>query len=520
MPPGKPKSARAVAIDVLSRFDPARDYAGPILNDLLSQTAEKQRATDLVFGTLRNRHAIDKLIAAFSSRRTDRIPTGLLNILRVAVYEIVYRPETPDYSIVNEAAENAGTLQGKKQVGFVNAILRNITRHIVSRQTRLTDADVRTTLPQTPSTGCTFDTPFMPDVQLHPADYLSAAFSLPLWLINDWRAEFGLEKTRQICFASNRRPSIYIRPNPLKTSAEDLAQLLHQADIDFEIAPPDIYRASAIENRVSGLIRIRSGSAVTQLPGFAEGLFTVQDLAASQAIIILNPQPGWKILDLCAAPGTKTAQLAEMTDDSAEIIATDADSERLKKVKQNIARLRITSVTVLENSELSDNSKFNILNSKLSEPDPFDAVLLDVPCSNTGVLARRVEARYRLNPAAIRDLTATQSQLLRRAAPMLRTGGKICYSTCSIQKAENSDLIRTFLQENHCFELESQEMILPFAAGSDADSPAEKKSSTFDHDGGYVAILIRTKPIHNFSTKPILDVQNLWATNFFPPQTQ
>jgi len=505
MAPGRPKSARTLAIDVLNRFDPKRDYAASILNNLLDQTAEKQRATDLVFGTIRNRSAIDTVIAAFSSRPTERIPPRLLNILRIAAYELIYRPETPDYSIVNEAVENVRRLLGKKQVGFVNAVLRNVTRHTVSRQAQLCDAEVRTTLPQTPATGCEFDAPIMPDPQTHPADYLNAAFSLPKWLIADWLGGFGFERTRQICFASNRRPSIYIRTNPLRTTAGDLAQKLHEQQIDFETVPPDILRESSIEhqessieNRVSriehrgsSVLRIKSAAAVAQLPGFAEGLFTVQDLAASLAVKMLDPQPNWKILDLCAAPGVKATQLAEITAGSAEITATDADSERLKKVKQNITRLGITSVTVLENAQLLEVSKFRIPNSKFSGSGPFDAVLLDAPCSNTGVLAKRIEARYRLNPAAIQEFTVTQSQLLCTAASMTGRRGRICYSTCSIQKAENNQLVAEFLRRNPDFELDSETLILPSAEIPAKNPHSEAGPAGFDHDGAYVAILIR-----------------------------
>jgi len=482
MAPGRPKSARTLAIDVLNRFNPKRDYAASILNNLLDQTSEKQRATDLVFGTIRNRSAIDTVIAAFSSRPTERIPPRLLNILRIAAYELIYRPETPDYSIVNDAVENAKEMLGKKQTGFVNAVLRNITRHTVSRRVQLCDADVRTTLPQTPAAGCEFDAPIVPDPRTHPADYLNAAFSLPKWLIADWLEESGFERTRQVCFASNRRPSIYIRTNPLRTTAGDLAQKLHEQHIDFETVPPDILRESSIEHRESSVLRIKSAAAVTQLPGFAEGLFTVQDLAASLAVKMLDPQPGWKILDLCAAPGVKTTQLAEITAGSAHIIATDINADRLRMVEENAARLGIDAITVIPYADIENRS---------AEVGHFDAVLLDATCSNTGVLAKRIEARYRLNPTAIQELTITQSKLLCTAASMTRPRGKICYSTCSIQKAENNELVADFLRRNPEFELDSETQILPSAEIPAQDPHGKAGSAGFDHDGAYVAILIR-----------------------------
>jgi len=450
-------SARRVAVEVLNQCEPKRNYAAPILDRLLGQTNEKQRSTDLVFGTLRNRLAIDLVIAEFSSRLTERIPAGLLNIIRVAACELIYNPQTPDYSIVNEAVESAKKLPNKKQSGFVNAVLRQITRHITNRQSPLADADVRAVLPQTAATGCAFDTPLLPDPDASGADYLTAAFSLPKWLVAGWLSEFGFDQTRQVCLASNRRPSIYIRPNTLKTTAEQLSQMLRQADIDLEIVGE------------TAMIRITAAAAVTQLPGFTEGLFTVQDLTASHAARMLNPQPGWKILDLCAAPGTKTTQLAELTGDSAEIIATDIDGERLRKVGENTARLATNSVRIIA---------YEDFDSEPAETNLFDAILLDAPCSNSGVLAKRTEARYRINPDAIKRLTAAQRQLLQTAAAMIKPGGKICYSTCSIQEHENSNLIRTFLQQYPNFTLESERLTLPAA-----ENP--------DHDGGYTAVIIR-----------------------------
>ena len=498
----KYNSARTIAIKVLNQCDPKRNYAGPILNKLLHETDQKQRATDLVLGTIRNRRAIDTVISTFSGRPLERIPGKLLNIIRIGTYELIYLPETGQHSIVNEAVENAKMLSGKKQVGFVNAVLRQTIRHITNRQIELSQTNPKRTLYQTPATGCEFDRDFLPDPESSLADYLSIAFSLPKWLITDWLSEFDAEPTRQICFASNRRPSIYLRTNSLKTTTQNLAEKFQHATIDFEIVDvqcsmPDTPRVSSIENQESSMIKVKSPRTITELPGFAEGLFTVQDISASQAVKILKPQPNWTILDLCAAPGVKTTQLAEATGDSAKIIATDIDAERLKKVRENTSRLGIKSVDIVPYEELLD-SKSKIPNSK------FDCVLLDVPCSNTGVLARRVEARYRIKPRAIKELAKTQRELLSAAAQMIKPHGKICYSTCSIQKDENSNLIRDFLQKIRGFELESEELTLP-SAESRTNWPSVKPPKpraldyhshssigAGDHDGGYTAILTAT----------------------------
>jgi len=242
----------------------------------------------------------------------------------------------------------------------------------------------------------------------------------------------------------------------MRATIQTLADSIHEGGIDLEIVCDE------------EMIRVKSPRAITELPGFTEGLFTVQDICAAQPLRLLQPRPQWTILDLCAAPGTKTTQLAELTADKAKIIATDIDGERLKKVKENITRLGIKSVTVIEYEKLFENSKF----------PQFDAVLLDVPCSNTGVLAKRVEARYRIKPKAVKELDGIQGGLLKTAASIIKPQGKICYSTCSIQKCENSELVRGFLQKNPGFELEAEQLTLPSAQG-------------FDHDGGYAAIIAR-----------------------------
>jgi 16S rRNA (cytosine967-C5)-methyltransferase len=446
------KSARTIAVDVLNRCDPKKNYAGTILDSLRYETDQGQRATDLVFGTLRNRRAIDTVIAMFSGLPIERIQKRLLNIIRVGTYELIYCLLTEQYAIVNEAVLNAKTVGGDKQAGFVNAVLRQITRHIINRQAPLTQTNPGCTLPQTIVTGCELDTSFLPDSQISQTEYLSTVFSLPEWLIAGWLSEFGEESTRQICFASNRRPGVYIRPNRLRTSIEALTEKIAAADVGFDIASD------------AEMIRIKSPRDVTQLPGFSEGEFTVQDITASKVVNILNPQPGWAILDLCAAPGTKTTQLAEATGDSAKIVATDIDNRRLDMVKENIARLNISSVDIVPYEQF--------LNSE------FDCVLLDVPCSNTGVLAKRIEARYRINPKTIKELARIQNKLLGTTSDLVKPAGKICYSTCSIQKAENSELIENFLEQNQNFTLESEQLTLPSAEG-------------FDHDGGYTAILAK-----------------------------
>lgn len=445
---GKLKPARIVAVRVLNQFDrQSKGYVRPILDKLLTETSEKQRATDLVFGTIRNRSVIDMLIVKLANCQIQRIPGKIINIIRIGVYELVYCPSTQNYAIVNEAVNNTKKIGNTKGAGFVNAVLRQIGRHIKLRKAQLLEAKIDSTIPQTSLTGCEFDCNILPEPDDFPADYLSISFSLPKWLVTNWIDEFGFEKAKDICFASNRRGGIYIRVNTLKTTTERLSQ-------DFELAGID-YRKIAGESTIG----IKSSRTVAELPGFKEGMFSVQDLASQQVVKAINPKPDWKILDMCAAPGTKTTQLAELTADKAKIIATDIDGHRLEKVQENVDRLNINSVKIVSYEKLEDF---------VAQSGPFNCVLLDVPCSNTAVLSKRPEVRYRIKPEAIIELAKIQNRLLTKATALIKQHGVIIYSTCSTEKSENTELVGKFLKKSN-YELEYEKLVLPSTQGLGCD---------------------------------------------------
>ncbi len=448
--------ARFVANIVLSEVNLNRSRLSEVLNYHLSKTAERQRTTDLVFGTIRNRNGIDMLITKLADCPLSRIPQKIQNIIRVGVYEIVYCPQTPTYAIVNQAVEVCRAYAGRRDMSFVNAVLRQITRSIKNRQLPLPDKLSKDSMPQSIEFGCQFGTAVLPDFETSPAEYLSLAFSLPMWLLENWIGDFGPEQAKEICFASNRRPGTYLRTNCLKTTPEKLSKKLKQAKFECQIID-DL------------MIKAESPAETAKIPGFSEGLFSIQDLTASKAVKLLDPKANQTILDLCAAPGTKTCQIAEATGDKAKIIATDLDNQRLEKIEDNINRLKLTSIDVIKYGKLQD---------KIREVGAFDCILMDVPCSNTGVLSKRPEVRYRINAAAIKGLAQTQYQLLQDAAGATKSNGKICYSTCSVQKEENSDLIKMFLSKNKDFSLQAEELTLPCARFP-------------DHDGGYAAILAK-----------------------------
>ncbi len=296
----------------------------------------------------------------------------------------------------------------------------------------------------------------MPDSLAESTAYFSAAFSIPHPLINEWLKVFGKEKTRAICFASNRSPSVILQTNRLRTTTGDLIDQLGNEDIAIE--------------QLADAFRIRRSGKINTSRSWLSGLFFVQDTAAANAIKMLSPTPGWTILDLCAAPGGKCMAAAVWMRDKGVILASDIDVERLKKVRENARRMGFESIEIVPPSRLEQTVR------KLKR---LDAIVLDVPCSNTGVLARRVEARWRWTPEAVANLRRIQQQLLHQAADLAHRQTKILYSTCSIQPEENGGQIQAFLAHDKPFSLRAEKLTLPALQTPDA----------FDHDGGYAAVL-------------------------------
>jgi 16S rRNA (cytosine967-C5)-methyltransferase len=455
MPPAAANYRHAAWL-VLMHFKPHRQNSAELIDKYGSEIQNRSGLVDITLGVIRNLVFIDRLIAQISGSRINRISEKVLNCLRIAFYELIFTNQA-DYAIVNEAVNLANKTGPKKASGFANAVLRNICRSIKNKSADLKISEPSKTLPLGPDIGCEFNINILPDAKKFQIEYLSCAFSLPIWLVEQFLSQLGYEKTLNVCFASNRKPSVYARPNKLKLTAEELLEKFKGEDVDCKLAEQ------------FNMVKINKPGNIAELKSFKEGLFTIQDITSSSVIPLLNPQPGWKVLDLCAAPGTKTIQIAELMADTGFIIATDKNSERLKKIDENIQRLGATSIKPMDYETFIQQS---------GDFAPFDAVLVDVPCSNTGVLAKRPEVRHRLNEKILKILEKTQSEILNLAASFVKTGGKICYSTCSILKQEDSDAINAFIRQRPEFKLEKEKLILPSV-------------KTYDCDGGYAAVLVK-----------------------------
>ena len=460
-------SSRAVAVSVLGRYADGRGDVSDILNRVNIPPQYRGKATDISFGVVRNLGLIDMLIEKIANVKGERTDKVLRDILRAGIYELVYCPDVADYAIVNEAVEMARERGGKKGSGFVNAVLRNICRAIENRSVDSAGYDWARVVPQDAVMGCLFKKALLCDFRSEPVRYLTEVFSLPQWLTAEWIAEFGFGLTRDISFASNRRCGVYLQPNILKVDADQLKAKLIDEGVD----------AGDVETVCNGkTLRFSGHRSVASFDAFGAGLFTVQDPTASKVAEFFNVRSGETVVDLCAAPGGKTVRMAQVMADDGTIIATDSDPGRLSMVRDNCSRLGLTCVEVVELAHLE----------KTLQARKVDAVLVDVPCSNTGVMAKRVEVRWRLRPDVIAKLKDKQFKLLVKASQLVSDGGRVCYSTCSVMKAENRGVVDEFLAMHKDFELVKDELTLPCAADH----------GRIDLDGGYVALLKKSANTH------------------------
>ncbi len=492
-------SGRLLAWVVLEEHE----HTGRFLTDIFASldgrqqlsSQERALAVDLCSGVVRRRRTLDALLQSQISRPRQDVEPELWRLLQLGTYQLVFA-RTPDHAAVDTTVELAKELQRSRWTGFANGVLRNIARLLVTPADTLLrsattegsasvdvaeqdvpDPDdrqqraepVRTLVPGlSPGTseedamsGVRLAAELVPtsdgqfrqlasrvfaDPTLHLAEYIADAFSLPDSLARRWTGRFELPELLKVCFHSINSPNVSIRINPLRTSTVEVQHLLSGAGV--EVLPGTSLNA----------LRLRHASRVDTLPGFAEGLWSVQDESAMKAAFLLNPQPGERILDLCAAPGGKSCHLAELSDNAARIIACDVNEARLRRVHQNVARLGMTSVvpTLIERD------------ARDIPDDDFAAALVDVPCSNTGVLSRRPEARWRFREGDLPELVILQTKLLLTAFDKVRSGGRIVYSTCSIEPEETTELIRDVVAAVNGLRLVEQHFYLPGTLGDGA----------------------------------------------------
>jgi 16S rRNA (cytosine967-C5)-methyltransferase len=437
---------RQLAVSLLARVAEEDAFAQDLLDRALADprlgAADRGLLAELVYGSIRHRLTLDSILERFSRTPLERLDYPVHEILRTALYQIVFLDRIPPAAAVNEAVQSAKALHFKSAAPFVNAVLRNVLRDIADRAAEQPAAPRRAVY-RRPGSWCNLRSDVLPSPDGAPAEFIARSYSHPQWLVERWLKRFGREEATAFCRAGNAVPATIIRVNSLRTSATDLLARFSAAGVWAE------------PGGLPAAIRLPGHVHVEQLPGFAEGLFTVQDEGAMQVAPFLSPRPGQRALDLCAAPGGKTTHLAELMRDEGTIVAVDISVERMKLVEEGLRRLGLKSAQAL------------VLDAARSEGLPealrasFDAVLLDAPCSNTGVLSRRPEARWRLDAETVAECARRQRDLLRSAASAMKSGAALVYSTCAIEPEENDRLVRAVLAEDPKLRLDKERLLLP-----------------------------------------------------------
>lgn len=396
-------SARGIALAALRTWRTRKDFADAIISNALSQShlpsADLAFALELFYGVLRNLTLLDFWIA---NLRKGHIDVRLRDLLRVGLYQLLIA-QTPEHAAVNETVE----LASKRQRSIVNAILRSAARD-------------RTDL-----------------VKKARAQPLEIRSSHPKFLINRWERQFGTTATTELCEWNNQPPLIYARINQLKI---DRPAFLAR------------YRDARSLANISNFVELQSPAEA-----LAAGDCYVQDPSTAIACDLLNPAPGDEILDACAAPGGKTSYLAELMQDQGLLIAADRDSDRLNVLTENLARLGVSMANVVRQDWRRAPVALEIVSAA-----PFDRILIDAPCSNTGVARRRVDVRWRLKPADFTRMQARQVEMVRAVLAWLKPGGILVYSTCSLEPEENENVIESLLNEMPILRFEEEKRSLPF----------------------------------------------------------
>lgn len=457
-----PTLARLIAVRVLERVERVRAYADLALHHALAQSnlssLDRALATELVYGTLRWRGRIDFALAHALERSPAELEPLVLTTLRIGAYQLLFSDRIPDTAAVDEAVRCARAVGAERATGLVNAVLRRVARE-------------RETCP-------------LPDLATNPVGHLEHALSLPHWIAERWLADYGPEQAVALARASNGAPPLTVRANPLRGTRE---VLLEHLKADFPDARPCRYATH-------GLV-LGHGGAPGSDPRFRAGEYTVQDEAAQLVVELMQLEPAHHVLDVCAAPGTKTTGIAERLEaGGGRVLALDRHANRLSLVARAARRLELSCIHTLVRDAtrpLTDLPDFVDADAP-STGALFDRVLVDAPCSGLGAMRRNPDARWRVRSGDPARLAEVQRTLLDRAAEVVAPGGSLVYSTCTVMREENEAVIEPFLERSPGFRLARRDEAPPNLAPLLDDAGHMRcHPHLHDTDGFYAARLIR-----------------------------
>ncbi|QVK18836.1 16S rRNA (cytosine(967)-C(5))-methyltransferase RsmB [Mycoplasmatota bacterium] len=401
------KNVREVALNIINKVLNEGAYSNLILNETIQTIRLNEKdvglLTELVYGTIQYKTTLDYFLAHFIGEK--KIKNEVRNILRMAVYQMVYLDKIPNHAIINEAV-NLTKRKYEGKSGFVNAVLRNITRQGVPSLDEIKDEKER----------------------------LSVETSHPLWLVKMWSKQYDLSTAKKVCELNNIKPYQYARLNLYKDKKENILNRLDKLNIDYELTQID-----------EGIYLKNENIANTSL--FKSGYVNIQDLSSMLVAKVLSPKQGDKVIDVCSAPGGKSTHIAELMKDSGEVIACDIYEHKIKLIEYNKRRLGLKSVqpTLIDATQLT----------KVFDEGSFDRVLVDVPCSGLGVIRRKPEIKYNKKPTDLDEIIKLQKEIVDESIKLVKKDGTLVYSTCTINKKENEKMVEYILENYPEFELNS-----------------------------------------------------------------
>jgi 16S rRNA (cytosine967-C5)-methyltransferase len=409
---------REAACSVLLRILKEGSFADQLMDRELSEGKlsgpDRGLFAELVFGVLRRQGTLDHVLTGLVTQPLPKLEPEVLIFLRLGLYQLMYLDRIPESAAVNESVNLTKQVLPRAS-GLVNAVLRNYLRHK--------------------------KTITYPDPVAAPAASIAARHSHPAWLVKLWFSQLGEKETELLAEASSCQPPLTLRANTLLTTRDELLQLFATNGIG----------ATACRFSPHG-IQVEGRHHIPGLPGFREGHFAIQDEASQMAGILLDPQPGERILDACAAPGGKATHLAQLMGNRGELLALDIAGSKLPLIQEAAQRLGISIIST---------RAADLLRSGHFPKEAFDRILLDAPCSGLGVIRRNPEAKWRLTPDDITRLAAIQAKMLAHSMRMLKPGGVLLYSTCSTSFEENEAVVQEYVSRTADCVLENMDKIFP-----------------------------------------------------------
>ncbi|EIT85036.1 16S rRNA methyltransferase B [Fictibacillus macauensis ZFHKF-1] len=445
-------NVRNTAVDVLLKIEQNQAYSNLLLHQAISSSQLNAKdvglLTELVYGTTQRKNTLDYYLTPFIAKGLHKLEPWVLVLLRVSLYQMIFLDKIPDHAILNEAVEIAKKRGHKGISGLVNGVLRKVQRQGVPSLDLVRDEDER----------------------------LALRYSLPTWLMKRWVAQYGREEAEKMAASSITPSSVTGRVNVQKGSREELQKRLQTEGVmtvEGELAPE--------------AIQLEKGS-LSQTQSFSQGYVTIQDESSMLVARGLGPKESETILDACAAPGGKTTHIAELLNNSGSVVALDLHKHKVKLIEEQAKRLHLTNIETKAMDSRKAPEHF--------PPASFDRILVDAPCTGFGVIRKKPDLKWSKKEEDIHRISTIQMEILNSVATLLKPGGTLVYSTCTVDHEENQEVAQQFLATHpeftwdQSFQARMPEVVKPYMDPEEAQ--VQILPHYFNSDGFYLACFTKT----------------------------